>query len=157
MPQVGVGERAPDFTLPDATGRTVALSDLLSRGPLVLYFYPKDETMGCTVEACAFRDANDEFAEVGAQVVGISRDNPASHARFAAHHRLPFTLLSDETGDVHERYGIGKLLAFGDRVTLVIDRDGIVRHRFDSKLRWRAHVTTALSSVRQVSPASTAG
>ena len=152
MPELG--ERAPDFTLPDAEGRPVTLSELVARGPVVLYFYPRDETMGCTVEACAFRDTHDEFVGIGAQVVGVSRDSPASHAQFAAHHRLPFTLLSDQTGEVHERYGIGKLLAFGDRVTLVIDRDGIVRHRFDSKLRWRAHVTTALSSVRQVSPPS---
>jgi peroxiredoxin Q/BCP len=153
MPEVG--QRAPDFTLPDAEARPVALAELLSRGPLILYFYPKDETMGCTVEACAFRDAHDEFVGIGAQVVGVSRDSPASHARFAAHHRLPFTLLSDETGEVHKRYGVGGLLAFIERVTFVIDRDGIVRHRFDSKLRWRAHVTTALSGLRQVSSAST--
>lgn len=153
MPELG--ERAPDFTLPDAEGRPVALSELLARGPVVLYFYPRDETMGCTAEACAFRDTYDEFTGIGAQVVGVSRDSPTSHAQFAAHHRLPFTLLSDQSGDVHARYGIGGgLLAFANRVTFVIDRDGIVRSRFDSKLRWRAHVTTALSSVRQVSPAS---
>jgi peroxiredoxin Q/BCP len=154
MPKVG--ERAPDFTLPDAEGRSVSLAGLLSHGPLVLYFYPRDETMGCTVEACAFRDAHQEFVDVGAQVVGVSRDSPASHARFAAHHRLPFTLLSDETGAVHDRYDMGRLLARVDRVTLVIDRDGIIRHRFTSKLRWRAHVTTALDELRHVSPASAA-
>ncbi len=154
MPKVG--ERAPEFTLPDAEGRSVSLAELLSGGPLVLYFYPRDETMGCTVEACAFRDTHQEFVDAGARVVGISRDSPASHAQFAAHHRLPFTLLSDETGAVQERYGLGRLLARVERVTLVIDRDGIIRHRFTSKLRWRAHVTTALSGLRQVSPVSAA-
>jgi peroxiredoxin Q/BCP len=151
-----VGEKAPDFALSDAEGRRVSLSDLLARGPLVLYFYPQDETMGCTVEACAFRDAHQEFVDVGAQVVGISRDSPESHARFVAHHRLPFVLLSDGTGEVHRRYGIGKLLGIVDRVTFVIDRDGVVRHRFDSKLRWRAHVTTALSALKDVSASSAA-
>lgn len=152
-----VGEKAPDFALPDAEGRTVSLTELLARGPLVLYFYPKDETMGCTVEACAFRDAHQAFVDAAAQVVGISRDSPASHARFVAHHHLPFTLLSDEGGEVHRRYGIGGLLAFVDRVTLVIDRGGVVRHRFDSKLRWRAHVSTALAALREMSPSSPAG
>jgi peroxiredoxin Q/BCP len=152
---LAVGARAPDFSLPDAEGRQVSLAELRARGPLVLYFYPADETMGCTVEACAFRDAHQEFVDVGAQVVGVSRDSPASHARFAANHQLPFLLLSDEDGEVHARFGIGKVIAFGDRVTFVIDRDGVVRHRFTSKLRWRAHVTTALDGLRQVSPVST--
>jgi peroxiredoxin Q/BCP len=156
-PLLQVGARAPDFTLPDAEGRTVALAELLARGPVVLYFYPADETMGCTVEACAFRDASQAFAEKEAQIVGVSRDSPASHARFAAHHRLPFLLLSDESGAVHDWFGIGKVLAIGDRVTFVIDRAGVVRHRFTSKLRWRAHVTTALAALSQVSPVSTAG
>jgi peroxiredoxin Q/BCP len=152
-----VGEKAPDFALPDAEGRTVSLAELLARGPVVLYFYPKDETMGCTVEACAFRDLHQTFVDGGAQVVGVSRDSPASHARFVAHHNLPFTLLSDEGGEVHRRYGIGGLLAFADRVTWVIDRGGVIRHRFDSKLRWRAHVTTALAALREVSPPSAGG
>lgn len=156
-PLLPVGARVPDFTLPDATGRSVSLTELLARGPVVLYFYPADETMGCTVEACAFRDANQAFVERDAQIVGVSRDSPDSHARFAAHHRLPFLLLSDESGEVHDRLGIGKVLAIGDRVTFVIDRAGFVRHRFTSKLRWRAHVTTALAALPQVSPVSTAG
>lgn len=156
-PLLPVDARAPDFTLPDAEGRTVSLAELLGRGPVVLYFYPADETMGCTAEACAFRDAHQAFVEKEAQIVGVSRDSPASHARFAAHHRLPFLLLSDESGEVHDRFGIGKLLSIGDRVTFVIDRGGVVRHRFSSQLRWRAHVKTALAALPQVSPVSTPG
>jgi thioredoxin-dependent peroxiredoxin len=156
-PLLQVGARAPDFTLPNAAGQPISLAELLTRGPVVLYFYPADETMGCTVEACAFRDEYQAFVDREAQIVGVSRDSPASHARFAAHHQLPFVLLSDETGSVHDRFGIGKVLAIGDRVTFVIDRAGVVRHRFTSKLRWRAHVTTALAALAQVSPVSTAG
>src|SRR4051812_33557633 len=96
-----VGERAPGFVLAGPQGKPVALADLLGKGPIVLYFYPKDETSGCTAEACAFRDAYEDFVAAGAEVVGVSRDDQAAHARFAANHRLPFLLLSDLNGDAH--------------------------------------------------------
>ena len=122
-----VGERAPEFTLPGPGGRAVSLAELLRGGTVVLYFYPKDQTPGCTMEACAFRDDIDAFSAAGAQVVGISRDDEASHARFAAKHKLPFLLLSDTTGETHARYGVTKKLGFiPDRMTFVIDQQ---RHR----------------------------
>ncbi|MEP6653681.1 MAG: peroxiredoxin [Myxococcales bacterium] len=146
-----VGERAPDFTLAGPGGVAVTLGDLLKRGPIVLYFYPQDETPGCTIEACSFRDSHEEFVNAAAQVVGVSRDDEASHRRFAAKHHLPFLLLSDPTGEVHDAYGVGKTLGvLRDRVTLVIDRTGIVRHVFTSKIRMRAHIAEALSVVRQL-------
>ena len=148
-----VGEVAPDFVLPGPGGREVRLSELFGRGPVVLYFYPKDETLGCTVEACAFRDSNQDFLEAGAAVVGVSRDDEASHARFAAHHGLPFLLLSDPTGEVHRQYGVTSRLGLADRVTYVIDRGGIVRHVFDSKVRMRAHVDRSLDVVRELASA----
>jgi peroxiredoxin Q/BCP len=143
-----VGDVAPDFVLPGPGGREVRLSELFGRGPVVLYFYPKDETLGCTVEACAFRDSNDLFLEADAAVVGVSRDDEASHARFRAHHGLPFLLLSDPTGQVHRQYGVASLLGVADRVTYVIDRAGVIRHVFDSKVRMRAHVDRSLEVVR---------
>jgi len=146
-----VGQRAPEFTLPGPGGRPVSLAELLRGGTVVLYFYPKDQTPGCTMEACAFRDDIDAFSAAGAQVVGISRDDEASHARFAAKHKLPFLLLSDKTGETHTRYGVTKKLGFiPDRMTFVIDQQGIVRHVFSSMLRMRAHVDESLAIVRHL-------
>src|SRR5574341_656551 len=95
---LGVGARAPDFTLPAADGRPVRLADLLKRKTVVLYFYPKDETAICTAEACAFGDAYEVFTDAGGEVVGVSDDSVDSHREFAAHHCLPFLLLSDAGG-----------------------------------------------------------
>jgi thioredoxin-dependent peroxiredoxin len=146
-----VGAPAPDFTLPGPGGRSVTLAELRRDGAVVLYFYPKDQTPGCTMEACAFRDALAAFTEAGAQVVGISRDDETSHARFAAKHKLPFLLLSDTTGETHARYGVTKKLGFiPDRTTFVIDGDGIVRHVFSSMIRMRAHVDESLAIVRRL-------
>jgi peroxiredoxin Q/BCP len=153
-----VGERAPEFTLAGPGGRSVSLAELLRGGAVVLYFYPKDQTPGCTMEACAFRDDIDAFAAAGAQVVGISRDDEASHARFAAKHKLPFLLLSDPTGETHARYGVTKKLGFiPDRMTFVIDQGGIVRHVFSSMIRMRAHVDESLAIVRRLGKSAPAG
>jgi len=157
LPRPHVGQRAPDFTLPDARGVPVRLGALLERKVVVLYFYPKDETAGCTVEACAFRDAYEDFSAAGAEVVGVSRDDGASHASFAAHHQLPFTLLSDLDGAVHELYGVQSRLGglLRDRVTFVIDRSGIVRKEFSSMIDMRGHVKSALPVVRDLVGAGT--
>src|SRR5579859_3891266 len=101
---LSIGERAPDFTLPSSSGQPVALSSLLAKGPVVLFFYPKDDTPGCTAEACSFRDNYDAFIEAGAQVVGISADSVPSHERFATKYRLPMLLLSDEGEKVRGLY-----------------------------------------------------
>jgi len=147
--RVGVGDRAPDFALRTGEGGEFRLSDLRGRRAVVLYFYPKDETMGCTAEACAFRDSYEVFQEAGAEVVGVSSDSEQSHRDFAAHHRLPFVLLSDPGGEVRKRYGASPRLGiFGGRVTFVIDRDGTVRHVFDSQLHATRHVDEALATVR---------
>jgi peroxiredoxin Q/BCP len=152
-----VGERAPDFTLPGPGGAPVSLAEVLGKGPVVVYFYPKDETLGCTVEACAFRDLFEEFVGAGAEVLGVSRDDAESHARFAAHHTLPFRLLSDPTGEVHARYGVARHLGIvPERITFVIDRDGIVRHVVSSMVRMRAHVNESLAMVRQLGGARSA-
>lgn len=146
---VKIGDRAPDFTLRDQDGKPVSLRELLAEGCLVLYFYPKDDTPGCTAEACTFRDEHEELSEAGATVVGVSSDDVESHRRFADKHRLPFRLLSDRGGDVRRMFGVPKTLGFIDgRVTYVIDARGVIRHVFNSQLRTRRHVEEALRLVR---------
>ena len=143
------GDPAPDFELPAAGGVRVRLRDLLLRGPVVLYFYPKDFTPSCTIESCGFRDQYQDFLDAGAEVVGISTDPSESHERFAARHRLPFLLLSDAGGVVRSAYGVPKILGvLGGRVTFVIDRDGTVAHRFRSQFRPKQHVERALATLR---------
>lgn len=146
-----VGDAAPDFTLSDQEGKAVSLRELLASGCLVLYFYPKDDTPGCTAEACSFRDEHQELAEAGAVVVGVSSDDVDSHRRFAEKHRLPFRLLSDRAGELRRRFGVPKTLGLIDgRVTYVIDSQGIIRHIFSSQLRTRNHVEEALRLVRSL-------
>jgi peroxiredoxin Q/BCP len=149
MAAIGVGDVAPDFTLPAQDGTSVTLSSYRGEKVVVLYFYPKDETAGCTREACAFRDSHDAFAEAGAQVIGVSSDSVASHDRFAKKHGLPFTLVADADNTVRDAFGVPKSL-FGllpGRVTYVIDRDGIVRHVFSSQANIGKHIEGALEVV----------
>jgi len=149
---LSVGDTAPDFALPSQDGRVVRLSDLLKKKAVVLYFYPKDETLVCTAEACAFRDAYEVFTDAGAEVVGVSDDSVSSHEGFAAHHRLPFILLSDAGGELRKRYAVDSLMGLlRGRVTFVIDRSGVVRHVYSSRLEASAHVEQALTTVRALS------
>ncbi|MEI7894413.1 MAG: peroxiredoxin [Myxococcales bacterium] len=148
---IQLGEHAPDFSLPSATGTSVSLADFRGKRTVVLFFYPKDESPGCTAEACAFRDANGEFAEAGAEVLGVSSDSAKSHQKFADKHKLPMTLLSDESGEVQTKYGVRSLFGLlPGRVTFVIDRGGIIRYVFDSQLRFNRHVEEALRVVRSL-------
>ena len=146
---VTTGDPAPDFLLPDQFGKPVRLTELLRRGTVVLYFYPKDDTPGCTREARAFRDSYERFTAAGAEVVGISSDSVQSHRRFAAREDLPFILLSDRHGAVRELYGVDRTLGvFPGRVTYVIDQGGVVRHVYSSQLRPVRHSREALAAVR---------
>ncbi len=136
---------APDFRLQSGDGGQVSLFDFKGRKNVVLYFYPRDETRGCTAEACSFRDSYEVFKDAGAEVIGISSDSPESHRSFAAHHRLPFILLSDIDTRVRKLYGVPSSLGLvPGRVTYVIDKDGIVRHVFNSQLQPSRHVDEAL-------------
>ena len=149
--RVEVGTAAPHFALPSQSGEMVSLEDFLGRKPVVLYFYPKDDTPGCKKEACAFRDDYEQFGGLDAEVVGISSDSVESHRRFAENHGLPFTLLSDEGGNVRRLYGVPN--TFGllpGRVTYVIDRGGMVRHVFSSQLAASRHVEEALEALRAI-------
>jgi thioredoxin-dependent peroxiredoxin len=148
---IQVGDKAPDFTLPSQSGEPVRLQDRLGQGVVVLYFYPKDNTRGCTAEACAFRDSHEVFTDAGAEVIGISSDSVDRHSAFAAKHQLPFTLLSDQGGQVRKLYGVPAVLGLlPGRVTYVIDRQGRVRHVFSSMTNIGQHVSDALETVRQL-------
>jgi peroxiredoxin Q/BCP len=147
--KVKVGSVAPDFTLPSQAGEMVSLKDFSGRKPVVLFFYPKDDSPGCTKEVCAFRDNFEEFSKLDAQVIGISSDSVESHRRFAAKHDLSFPLLSDEGGNIRRLYGVPK--TFGlipGRVTYIIDKEGVVRHVFSSQLSVQRHVQEALAALR---------
>ena len=127
------------------------LADRIGQGVVVLYFYPKDNTSGCTAEACAFRDSHEVFTEAGAQVIGVSSDSVDKHAGFAARHSLPFTLLSDTGGKVRKAYGVPAALGFlPGRVTYIIDTGGTVRHVFNSMMNIDGHVSQALDVVRRL-------
>src|SRR5471030_1390632 len=122
------GDRAPDFELLTNQGSTVRLADYRGKKAIVLYFYPKDETTGCTVEACSFRDEYEDFSAAGAEVIGVSDDSVDSHQKFAAHYKLPFVLASDPGGVLREKMGVTKTLGLlPGRVTLVIDKAGVIR------------------------------
>ena len=151
MSQIKVGDRAPDFSLVSSTGETVSLSDFAGTKTVVLYFYPKDDTPGCTVEACDFRDSHDVFVGSGAQVIGVSSDSQESHARFVKKYELPMLMLSDPGGEVRARYGVKATLGlFPGRVTFVIDPKGVVRYVFSSQLRVSDHVKKALDVVKGI-------
>lgn len=146
-----VGDPAPDFELPSSTGEMVRLSDYRGKSEVVLFFYPKDNTPGCTVEACSFRDSHEVFREAGAEVIGVSSDSPESHRRFAERFHLPFVLLSDADGALRARYGVPRTLGLlPGRVTYLIDRDGIVRHIFSSQLQPKRHVAEAIEVLERL-------
>jgi peroxiredoxin Q/BCP len=148
---VKAGDKAPDFTLPSQSGEQVKLHDRLGERVVVLYFYPRDDTRGCTAEACAFRDSHEAFTDAGADVIGVSSDSADRHAAFAGKHKLPFTLLSDQGGQVRKLYGVPAVLGLlPGRVTYVIDRQGTVRHSFNSMTNIGQHVSDALKVVKEL-------
>jgi len=149
--KIDVGSKAPEFSLPDQRGKRVNLADYLGKTNLVVYFYPKDESFGCTKEACSFRDNYEVFKEAGAEVIGISSDDIASHQAFAANHKLPFILLSDKDKTVADKYGVGKSLGIlPGRVTFVIDKQGIVQLMFSSQLNFQKHVDEAIETLKRL-------
>lgn len=148
---IRVGDEAPVFQGLTQEGKPFSLAEQRGKSAVVLYFYPKDNTAVCTAEACAFRDAYEDFVAAGAVVVGVSSDTQESHQEFAARQRLPFVLIADPGGALRNLYGVPKTLWFlPGRVTYVIDKQGIVRHIFNAALASQKHVDEALRIVRQL-------
>lgn len=146
-----IKDKAPDFTLPAQDGKEVSLKDFRGKKNLVVYFYPRDNTPGCTAEACSFRDEYEVFKEAGAEVLGISSDSEGSHSRFASMYKLPFILLSDKGGKVRRLFGVESTLGLlPGRVTFVIDKEGIIRHVFSSQFRASRHVAEALKIIKEL-------
>lgn len=151
MASLKVGDSAPDFTLTSAQGEKVSLRDFKGQKSVVVYFYPKDDTPGCTAESCAFRDSYEVFKGAGAEVIGISGDSEESHQKFAQKYNLPFILLSDQGDKVRKLFGVpATLFILPGRVTYVIDKEGIVRHIFDSMLDFKAHVNEAIKTIQSM-------
>jgi thioredoxin-dependent peroxiredoxin len=148
---IEAGQAAPRFTLKDAAEKTWTLDALHAQGPLVLFFYPRDDSPICTREVCAFRDAFQDFVDAGATVAGVSSDSGETHRGFAQRQRLPFILLSDRDGTVRKLYGVSHTMGLvPGRVTFVIDKSGIVRLAFSAQFQAVGHMEQALAAVRQL-------
>ena len=144
------GEIAPEFALQDQHGNLVRSSDLLGSRNVVLFFYPKDNTLVCNLEVCAFRDAHDELGSRDAVVLGVSADPVDSHHRYAQRWNLPYRLLTDVGGRVAEAYHVGRTWGlFPGRVTYVIDKQGVIRSAINDPLRASVHVGEALEALDQ--------
>ncbi len=146
-----VGDKAPEFSLPTIGGKTISLADYLGSKNVVLYFYPKDDTPGCTKEACSFRDVQGDFDKAGAAILGVSIDSVKSHEKFAEKYHLPFPLLSDEPKAVTNAYGVfkeksmyGKSFLGVERTTFLIDKQGIIR-KIWPKVKVDGHVDEVLA------------
>jgi peroxiredoxin Q/BCP len=151
-----MGHKAPDLELPSHKGNTVRLKDFQGKKHVVLYFYPKDDTPGCTREACDFRDTYKELAKKDVVILGVSKDTVASHERFAAKHELPVPLLSDAESDVAQRYGVwkeknlyGQTSKGIERTTFLIDKDGVVRRIFP-RVRIEGHAGEIAAAVDEL-------
>jgi len=147
---IRIGDKIPEFTLQNQDGEPVNIQDIIGNKTVVLYFYPKDDTPGCTKEACSFRDQYTVFQDLGCEVIGISSDAPKAHKEFAIKYKLPFPLLADEKKEVRTLFGVPSsfLGLLPGRVTYIIDTEGIVRGIFNSQLNATQHIDEALKVVR---------
>ena len=142
------GDLVPRFSLYDQNGKLFNLSNEIGKHILVIYFYPKDESMVCTKEACAFRDSFNEFTKAGAIVVGINAGTVASHKAFQQHYNLPFTLLSDPDNKVYDMFGVKKKLFFSGRETFVVDMKGKIVYQHEAMMQGKEHADDALAYIK---------
>ena len=154
MAELKEGNKAPDFTLPSSDGSKVSLSDFKGKKSVVLYFYPKDDTPGCTKEACYFRDLQKKFQAAGAEIFGVSFDSLSSHEKFIKKYKLPFPLLSDENKSVAEKFGVykeksmyGRKYMGIERTTFVIDKNQNIAKIFP-KVQVEGHVEEVLAAIK---------
>jgi peroxiredoxin Q/BCP len=147
-----IGDKAPSFVAVDANGTSFDSKDIIGKKPAVIYFYPKDNTPGCTMQACGFRDSYEDFIDLGAEVIGVSSDTVNSHKKFTNQYKLPFTLLSDSDKKLRKLFGVPDKL-FGllpGRVTYIINKAGIITMIFDSVMATK-HISIALKSLKNES------
>ncbi len=147
--QLKIGNKAPLFEAITDTDTKISLGDLLGKSNIILYFYPKDMTPGCTAEACGFRDNWDKIVSLGATVLGVSSQSTDSHKEFKQKNNLPFPLLSDPKNEIRKLYGVTGFL-IPPRVTFVIDKEGIIRFIFNSQLNVTKHVSDALENLEEI-------
>lgn len=149
--KVQVGDTLEAFTLKDQNGNDFNLGEYLGKHPMVIYFYPKDDTPGCTKEACAFRDSFESFTDMGVKVIGISADSVKSHKDFVEKYKLPFTLLADTNNVIRKRFGVPKSMLglLPGRVTYVINKSGKVVYIFESQLGAEKHISESLKALKQ--------
>lgn len=151
MMALKVGDRIPDFSAKDSKGDHFDSKSIVGKKPVVFYFYPKDNTPGCTAQACSFRDQYEDFKDLGAEVVGISSDSISSHGKFVKQYKLPFILLSDNDKKIRNLFGVKPNL-FGllpGRVTYVVDREGVIKFIFDSLVATN-HIPKALEIIKKI-------
>lgn len=149
---VHIGDKCPDFQLPDAKGEMIRISEFIGKKKLVIYFYPKDDTPGCTKEACSFRDNYEDFKDYDCEVIGISSDNEQKHASFASKYQLPFILLADKEKVARKLFNVpGNLFGLiPGRVTYIIGLDGIIKGIYNSQINPLGHINSALEMVRKL-------
>ncbi|MEO0059755.1 MAG: hypothetical protein RLZZ312_1402 [Bacteroidota bacterium] len=148
---VKVGDKIPDFTAIDTNGQRFESNSIVGHKAVVIYFYPKDNTPGCTAQACSFRDQYQDFTDLGAEVIGISSDSQKSHEKFSKQYKLPFTLLSDNDKKIRNMFGVptGLLGLLPGRVTYVADKNGVVKMIFDSMMATK-HIPKALEAIKKL-------
>jgi peroxiredoxin Q/BCP len=145
---LAVGDAIPKFTLKNQEGKLVSSTDLVGKHILIIYFYPKDESMVCTKEACAFRDSFDEYTKAGAQVIGVNNGTVESHKLFAEHYKLPFVLLSDPENKTLKKFGVKNKFFMTGRQTFVVDLKGRIAFSYESMLEGSQHSKQALAVVK---------
>ena len=151
MKELKVGDTIPRFTAKDTDGNDFDSANVVGHKPLVIYFYPKDNTPGCTAQACSFRDQYEDFKDLGAEVIGISSDSVASHQKFSKQFKLPFILLSDSDKKIRKLFGVpaGMFGLLPGRVTYVTDKNGVIQMIFDSVLATK-HISKALETIKKI-------
>ena len=151
MKELKVGDTIPNFKAKDANGNDFDSQNIVGQKPLVIYFYPKDNTPGCTAEACSFRDQYEDFKDLGAEVIGISSDSVSSHQQFSKRFKLPFVLLSDSDKKIRKLFGVptGLFGLLPGRVTYVTDNNGVIQMIFDSVLASK-HIPKALEAIKKL-------
>lgn len=150
MKKIQIGDTVPTFSLLDQNGKMIKIDSTLGKS-MIIYFYPKDDTPGCTKEACKFRDEYENFTDLGAMVIGISADSVESHKNFEEKYKLPFTLLADTENNVRKLFGVpNNLFVIPGRVTYVVNNQGIVVHVFNSQLGAEKHISESLKKLKEI-------